>query len=150
MLFCLEMRSASPSAVNAATTQLYLANQKPPSEALRNRCFEPPPKPLENGSAPRGGILSRQCRTKSHTAHSRATRGELLFGLWSGYYKLRRYSYLNFAHILISISCVFSLKYSSSGTRAHDSSSDQKLILISPHSVLMYFCSSDSPQPSLS
>ena len=42
----------------------------------------------------RGGILSRLCHTKSHTAHSRATRGELLFGLWSGYYRLARSAYL--------------------------------------------------------
>ena len=42
----------------------------------------------------RGGILSRQCRTKSHTAHSRATRGELLFGLRCAVYGPARFTYL--------------------------------------------------------
>lgn len=91
------MRSALPVLCGMAgglTPAFYLQprnHPRKPSETAVSDRRQNCPKTARHS---RGGILSRQCRTKSHTAHSRATRGELLFGLRCAIYRPARPAYL--------------------------------------------------------
>ena len=91
------MRSALPVRCGMAgglTPAFYLQTRNHPRKLSETAVSDRRQNCPKTARHSRGGILSRQCRTKSHTAHSRATRGELLFGLRSGYYRLARSAYL--------------------------------------------------------
>lgn len=91
------MRSALPvrcGMAGALTPAFYLQPRNHPQKFSETAISDRRQNRPKTARHSRGGILSRPCRTKSHTAHSRATRGELLFELRCTVYRPARSAYL--------------------------------------------------------